>query len=384
MRKLSVEDLLEIINEVVDIEEENLKQKSFLETVITADSHELLRIYSRIEARYGFRFNPSELPGVKTFGDILAAVNIRIAQLKPPKRGQEWPAGMFRLTRYLFNKLMMPLMAFNPAIGFRLTAKLGKLLYNPNLFGPSLDEVRSISGCRTDAQCHSIAVQIAAKTIMNSLLYHLFRRSGLEPLLPYVVCRDTEQLFSCESVKRPTIFIHFHFGPLIGLPAGLLKLGITAAILTGQNSDTPLPEELIRYHILDSTESRAQALLKAIEHLSSNGNILMAIDGGGSSYHLVELLGHRIPFMRGAATLSRLTGARLIPVVTRWIPDRGRILFQALPAITPPSGKSMNDAEFENALLTEAAHRFDETMKEAPEEFSLTQLRRFLHADRSV
>ena len=36
------------------------------------------------------------------------------------------------------------------------------------------------------------------------------------------------------------------------------------------------------------------------------------------------------------------------------------------------------------ALLAEAAHRFDEIMKKAPEDFSLTQLRRFLHADCSL
>ncbi len=384
MRELSVEDLLEVINEVVVIEEENLKQESLLETVVTEESHELLRIYSRIEARYGFRLNPTELHRVKTLGDILDAVNTRITKLQPPKKGQEWPTGMFRLTRYLFNKLMMPLMAFNPAIGFRLAAELGKLLYNLKLFGPSLDEVRSISDCHAKPQCHSIAEQIAARTIMNSLLYHFFRRSGLEALLPYVVCRDTENLLACRSVNQPTIFIHFHFGPLIGLPAGLLKLGITAAILTGQDSGAPLPDTLIRYHILDSVESRTATLLKAIEHLNSEGNILIAIDGGGSSYHLVELLGHRIPFMRGAAMLCRLTGATLIPLVTRWIPNRGRILFRALPAITPPSGNTITDAEFENALLTEAALRFDEIMKKTPEDFSLTQLRRFLHADRSV
>jgi len=285
-------------------------------------------------------------------------------------------AARYRWIRSLFNTLMIPVMKSNPPLAFRLSYKLGCLLYRLKIFKPSLGEVRQLIGDRTGSERRAIGKQITARTFMNSLLYNFFRRSGLEAMLPYVTCQNTEQILTYLSEEKPVIFVHCHYGPLIGLSVGMLKLNISLALLTSQNSGTPLPEKLVRFHILDSVESRASVLHRAIKHLNSRGNILVAIDGGGSNSHPVRLLDHNVPFMRGAAMLSRLTGAKLVPVFTKWIPERGRILFRALPSIDLVREEYQSETEYENVLLKEAAHRFGEVMTEAPEDFSLTQLRR--------
>jgi hypothetical protein len=216
--------------------------------------------------------------------------------------------------------------------------------------------------------------QIASCTVMNSLLYRYTRIAGIKSLLPCVVLRDIDSLHA--STGRPRIFIHIHFGPLIGLAAGLLKANIRTAILTAQQTGILLPPPLLRHQLVDSSASRISALLGAIEYLETGSSILIAVDGAGTSIRWVNLLGRRSPFLRGAAMLSRLTGAPMIPLVTRWMPQRGRIEFQALAPIAPPE---RGDArEIENSLIDESARRYEMVMRESPHAFSRPQLYRFL------
>jgi len=44
---------------------------------IPVSSNEMLRILSRIQARYRFRFDPKEVLGLNTLGDLVETVRLR-------------------------------------------------------------------------------------------------------------------------------------------------------------------------------------------------------------------------------------------------------------------------------------------------------------------
>ena len=78
MSNLRVQDLLDIFAEVVDVSGLNLDEHSVIGEDLQVESREMLRVLSRIESRYHFRFQPQELLRVKTLGDLIAAMRRHI------------------------------------------------------------------------------------------------------------------------------------------------------------------------------------------------------------------------------------------------------------------------------------------------------------------
>ena len=77
MRKVTISDLIDIFQEITDICGEKIDSNSVLGEDIPVDSKEMLRILSRIESRYKFRFKPQEVLSLKTLGDVLEVVSHR-------------------------------------------------------------------------------------------------------------------------------------------------------------------------------------------------------------------------------------------------------------------------------------------------------------------
>ena len=77
MQEATINELEEIFGEVIDLSGIKMVESSVLGEDIAVDSKEMLRILSRIESRYKFRFNPREVLSLKTIGDILETVQQR-------------------------------------------------------------------------------------------------------------------------------------------------------------------------------------------------------------------------------------------------------------------------------------------------------------------
>lgn len=77
MCTVTLDDLIELFGEVVDISGIEISTSAVLGEDIPIDSREMLRILSRIESRYQFRFEPQEVLGLKTLGDFLEVVRRR-------------------------------------------------------------------------------------------------------------------------------------------------------------------------------------------------------------------------------------------------------------------------------------------------------------------
>ena len=78
MRNITIEELIEIFEEVVDLSGAKVDNNTVLGDDIPVDSGEMLRIISRIEAKYCFQFKPKDILGLETMGDILKTINSRL------------------------------------------------------------------------------------------------------------------------------------------------------------------------------------------------------------------------------------------------------------------------------------------------------------------
>jgi len=78
MQGIAIDDLLEIFGEVIDISGIQIDMNAVLGEDIPVDSKDMLRILSRIESRYRFRLEPSEILALKTLGDVLETVRRRV------------------------------------------------------------------------------------------------------------------------------------------------------------------------------------------------------------------------------------------------------------------------------------------------------------------
>jgi len=67
-------DLEDIFREVVDLEDAAFQEASMLGRDVPVDSKDMLRILSRIEARYRFRFRPDQVLRLETVGDLVSAI----------------------------------------------------------------------------------------------------------------------------------------------------------------------------------------------------------------------------------------------------------------------------------------------------------------------
>jgi acyl carrier protein len=74
MKTVTLENLLEIFEEIIDISGIQPMPSMVLGADIPINSMEMLRIFSRIESRYRFRFSPKDVMQMRTVGDLLETV----------------------------------------------------------------------------------------------------------------------------------------------------------------------------------------------------------------------------------------------------------------------------------------------------------------------
>ena len=77
MREVTLGEVAEIFGEVIDVSGVEMISGAVLGEDIPVSSNEMLRILSRIQARYRFRFDPKEVLGLNTLGDLVETVRLR-------------------------------------------------------------------------------------------------------------------------------------------------------------------------------------------------------------------------------------------------------------------------------------------------------------------
>ena len=74
MKPPTLNDLAEIVGSYIDLSSVRVTEKSSFRVDIPIDSQDMLRVLSRIQALYEFKFDAREILGITTMGDLVAAV----------------------------------------------------------------------------------------------------------------------------------------------------------------------------------------------------------------------------------------------------------------------------------------------------------------------
>ena len=77
MREVTLDEIAEIFGEVIDVSAIEMASSAVLGEDIPVNSSEMLRILSRIQGRYRFRFDPREILSLRTLGDLVETVRRR-------------------------------------------------------------------------------------------------------------------------------------------------------------------------------------------------------------------------------------------------------------------------------------------------------------------
>ncbi len=110
----------------------------------------------------------------------------------------------------------------------------------------------------------------------------------------------------------------FHIGPPLGLGPLLERLPGDVLSLT---AGLPSRVGAVSVNTGGGDWGRVVGSGRALQTLRGGGCVIVAVDGYGSRKVQAPLLGRNVPLAAGAFSLSRMTGAPLLPVVARWQDD---------------------------------------------------------------
>jgi Bacterial lipid A biosynthesis acyltransferase len=208
------------------------------------------------------------------------------------------------------------------------TNRIMDLLSGPfyELFGmgTSRFELESFFGVPPECS-RRVAWASAGACCKNWNLQRVVRRFGLEAaaeLLDWA--RGPQELCHWHQTGQPLILVTWHSGAPYGVAAGLWKIGIKTLFLVGPPPPFPPPDGLTYVATEGDGLKRAEALHGALRHLRDGGAVYVVADHPTYSKTQVPMWGRQISFAPSIGMLARVSGAMVIPILSRWTP-RGRI-----------------------------------------------------------
>jgi SAM-dependent methyltransferase/lauroyl/myristoyl acyltransferase len=285
--------------------------------------------------------------------------------------------GFHRLARGA-KKLAVGVTRRNPALGLRIAGLLGHLAaLNPRTRrAPTAEDVRELFGELDPRPVQRIRRRIASLEFRNEMMTEVVMRHGLEPLVGLVTAVRAEPLLRLRAAGVPVITIGWHLGPFRALPLALRKLAIRSLVgIWEVHGESDREGDVVRCANL-AEGANSNAFLKRAHRVLKDGCVVcLQLDWFREDIETVSFLRRRVGVGRGAASLARLTGARLLPVTSRFVGTSGRIevvLHEPIP--DADLDRAQGDA-FDHALLTRAAKWFEARAVEEPGQLRPERLR---------
>jgi len=247
--------------------------------------------------------------------------------------------------------------------GARKTPSAAQLV---ELFGPLPPErVRAVRG------------EIAATGHRNHGLRRLVAARGLGAALPLVERIEAEPLLRLRAAGTPVVVAGWHQGPLRSVELALHRLGVPCLVAIAEHGPTaelgPVRERRVGGGLGD-----AAFLKEALETLAAGGVVVAHLDWRAGHGRAVTLLGRPIHVARGAASLARIAGARLVPVTRAFRGTSSGIDVAFHEPLPEPAVPRSDAAAFEQALLEDVVAWFDAELRRQPGTLRNDRLRRLL------
>ncbi|MBI3735675.1 hypothetical protein HY256_04080, partial [Candidatus Sumerlaeota bacterium] len=184
----------------------------------------------------------------------------------------------------------------------------GSALHLAGLTGPAPGEVRELFPHLTRGEAVATARSIRSLEARRRVYDDFESRVPLAALAPLVHWKDEEPLRELARNRQPAILLTWHVGIVVGLRAGLHKLGIEAMILRnmiGEGRNEGI-------HLVGvgrmTPAGRAQALKKTLDHLRDGGIVVVNIDGlQGESRVETNCMGRKVGYAGGVVALARMS-----------------------------------------------------------------------------
>lgn len=219
----------------------------------------------------------------------------------------------------------------------------------------------------------SIRRAIYGHTTRTTLFFTLLARGELERLKPCLRVHGFERLHALVAKRAPAILLNWHTGPYRAVGTALYVHGFEPLVMEHHPIPHSVTVPLERVAAAGDTWTATAALKAVLDRLRSGGFVLMAGDGyEGARGVEAEVLGRRLVFRQGLATLVRLSGAPVLPVVASW--RGGSIDVTLHPPLELRGG---GDAE---AVVGACAHWLDGYLRAHPEGLWPDRMREMLAA----
>ena len=261
-----------------------------------------------------------------------------------------------------------------------------KGLASKELKGRSLTEAVSILFPEySPAQTDQLARQLALTAFRNSCWKVVAEVPA--PMTLVIRTPDEAATLALRKHQGPAILAFWHFGAVNMLLLGFRRIGISPLVITrAEPCRWVSSEEMMKQRISvadGDTRAKTAALRRSVQHLKRGGMISVAIDGSLGNHDVaVPFLGRQFSVSRGAAGLSRITGAPIIPCTMQWEPDGWNMAIRVFDALPRPAA-SPDDAEaFEHELMTSAARCFEQYAEQNPGQLRLDQFAKLVDAPR--
>ena len=197
------------------------------------------------------------------------------------------------------------------------------------------------------------------------------RRFGLESVQSSVSwARYPEELVRLQQQGKPVLLLGWHSGVPYGLAAGLSAEGLQALFCVGPPPPFQVPSCLTFVATSGGGLERAEALHRTLAHLRQGGTAYLVADSPTLSENRVILWGREVSMAPGIGLLAKVTGATVIPVVTRWTKAGG---------IEIVCGDSLGFWQSEQELYEKVGGWFEQRFQDHPEELEQKYMMRWLY-----
>jgi lauroyl/myristoyl acyltransferase len=257
----------------------------------------------------------------------------------------------------------------HPALGLRLAGPLGAVAaLRPNAWrAPAAGSVRAVFGRLAAARVRRIRREVASLQFGNEALEVLIQQRGLESVLPLVTTIRAEPLLRLRETGVPIVVVGWHQGPRRAVSAALRKLGVPTLIAVFERLSKPSDEsDLVRFASLQHGANSRGFMKSAYDALARGLVVGLHVDWAAAASLQVPLLGRRVRLARGAPSLARLSGARVVPVTRRFLGWRGRIEVTFHDPIDDADLDRTKGNEFDTTLLTRLAERLETEARRDP------------------
>jgi len=234
--------------------------------------------------------------------------------------------------------------------------------------GPSTSDIAALFDWLPPGDRGRVARDISAQRVKNRLAIALVLGDRTADLARLVRWPDEAARRALVESPSGVVIVACHIGAFFGVRAALHGVGRSVFML--------------RDMMKADAAARAGVLKRAVDGLRAGELVVATLDGpGGTSTREVTCLGRRVAFRRGPFTLTRLTGAPIVPVACAWTPHH-HIEMRVGPPIARPSRTDLDAVGFEDDMAARTAQWFDAYLRAEPQEMWPNTLRHYLAASR--